>query len=114
MQQTDLPPFFCWTRFGTEAGELIESIFRRKEAERLANDGTFYWGVGNSVAPGVIALLERAPLPEVLFSPIKSRARPVDVRPGHVVRWREAITIAGDRMILPDTVRITSGPSRSH
>ncbi len=50
----------------------------------------------------------------MLFSPIKSRARPVDVAPRHVVRWREAITIAGDRRILPDTVRITSGPTRSH
>lgn len=114
MQQTDLPHFFCWTRYGTEAGEPIESILLRKEAERLANNGTFYWGIGNSVAPGIIALLKRAARPDVLFSPIKSRARAVDVAPSHVARWRGAITLAGDRRILPDTVRITSGPSRSH
>jgi hypothetical protein len=26
---------FCWTRFGTEAGEPIEQILERKEDERL-------------------------------------------------------------------------------
>jgi hypothetical protein len=114
MQQTDPPLFFCWTRFGTEAGEPIESILRRKEAERIATNDTFYWGIGNSVAPGIIALLERTAQPEVLFSPIKSRARPEDVAPKHVVRWCEAITISGERKTLPDTISVTSGPSRSH
>lgn len=98
-----------------EAGESIESIIRRKEAERLANDGVFYWGIGNSVAPGIGALVECAALPEVLFSPIKSKARPVDVAPRQVIRWRGAITLAGEHMVIPDAVRITSGrPSRSH
>jgi hypothetical protein len=114
MQQTDLPPFFCWTRFGTEAGEPIRSILHRKEIERLANNGTFYWGIGNSVAPGIASLLERAGTPQVLFSPIKSRPRRADVAPECVVRWREATTIAGDRIALADTVRVTSRPSRSH
>jgi hypothetical protein len=114
MQQTDLPTFFCWTRFGTEAGEPIGSILHRKEMERLANDGIFYWGIGNSVAPAVAALIERVAAPEVLFSPIKSRPRAVDVAPASVVRWHEATTLAGDRIKLPDTIRVTSRPSRSH
>jgi hypothetical protein len=114
MQQKDLPTLFCWTRFGTEAGERIGTILHRKEMERLANNGTFYWGIGNSVAPAVASLLEREASPEVLFSPIKSRPRPADVAPQCVVRWREATTIAGERITLPDTVRVTSRPSRSH
>jgi hypothetical protein len=114
MQQMDLPNFFCWTRFGTEAGEPIGSILQRKEMERLANAGIFYWGVGNSVAPGIASLLQRVPRPELLFSPIKSRPRPVDVAPQRVVRWREAITIAGDQIMFPETVRITSRESRAH
>lgn len=114
MQQTDLPISFCWTRFGTEAGEPIGSILGRKEIERLANGGTFYWGVGNSVAPGVTALLERVAAPEVLFSPIKGRPRVVDVAPPSVVRWREATTLTGDRITLPETIRVTSRPSRLH
>lgn len=114
MQQMDLPTSFCWTRFGTEAGEPIGSILHRKERERLAHDGIFYWGIGNSVAPGVAALLERVAAPEVLFSPIRSRPRVVDVAPASILRWREAITLTGDRITLPDTIRVTSRPSRSH
>src|SRR5581483_5352783 len=114
MQQMDLPSLFCWTRFGTEAGEPIGAILHRKELERLANNGMFFWGVGNSVAPGMAALVEQAATPEVLFSPIKSRPRAADVAPECVVRWREATTIAGDRIALPDTVRVTSRASRSH
>ncbi|MFL5914864.1 MAG: hypothetical protein ACJ752_04405 [Gaiellaceae bacterium] len=114
MQQTDLPTLFCWTRFGTEAGELIGSILQRKEIERLANGGVFYWGVGNSVAPGIASLLQRVARPKLLFSPIKSRPRSEDVAPQRIVRWREAITIAGDRITLPDTVCVTSRQSRSH
>jgi hypothetical protein len=114
MQQMDLPTLFCWTRFGTEAGEPIGSILQRKEIERLANGGIFYWGVGNSVAPGIASLLQRVARPELLFSPIKSRPRPEDVAPQRVVRWREAISIAGDRITLPETVRVTSRESRSH
>src|ERR1700728_56037 len=34
-----IPDRFCWTRFGTEAGESIEHILNRKEEERLANGG---------------------------------------------------------------------------
>jgi hypothetical protein len=114
MQQTDLPTSFCWTRFGTEAGEPIGSILYRKEMERLANDGTFYWGIGNSIAPGIAALLESVEAPEVLFSPIKSRPRVVDVAPANVARWREGTNLIGDRITLPDTIRVTSRPSRSH
>jgi hypothetical protein len=114
MQQTALPTLFCWTRFGTEAGEGIGSILQRKEIERLANGRVFYWGVGNSVAPGIASLLRRVATPELLFSPIKSRPRPEDVAPERIVRWREAITIAGDRITLPDTVCVTSRQARSH
>jgi hypothetical protein len=38
----------------------------------------------------------------------------VDVAPASVVRWREATTLIGDRITLPDTIRVTSRPSRSH
>ncbi len=114
MQQTDLPNSFCWSRFGTEAGEPIGAILLRKEKERRANNGTFYWGIGNSVGPGIAALLERVATPEVLFSPIKSRPRAVDVARTNVMRWLEATTLNGDRISLPDTVRITSRSSRFH
>jgi hypothetical protein len=107
-QRNRLPSVFCWTRFGTEAGEPIEGILGRKELERQANDGVFLWGIGNSVAPGIAELVRRCEPPEALFSPIKSRPRPVDVRPPAVVAWTAGETLSGRRIVLPPTVRVTS------
>jgi hypothetical protein len=104
-----LPPAFCWTRFGTEAGEEIGSIFQRKEAERLANEGMFIWGVGNSVAPGLIELLGESVEPDILFSPIRSRPRPIDISPAQTVVWSEGETLHGERFEIPDSIRVTSG-----
>jgi hypothetical protein len=103
-----LPETFCWTRFGTEAGEGIESIFERKEAERRANDGLFLWGIGNSVAPGLQQLIAEGCSPEVLFSPIRSRPRQVDVSPPHVFRWSAGETLAGEPFEIPESFKVTS------
>jgi hypothetical protein len=103
-----LPQVFCWTRFGTEAGEPIERILERKEMERLINDGIFLWGIGNSVAPGMSELVRRCDSPEVLFSAIKSRPRDQDTEPAGVVTWRSAQTMSGQRFELPPTLRVTS------
>jgi len=103
-----LPDLFCWTRFGTEAGEAIEQIIARKEAERSASGGVFFWGVGNSVAPGVAELVRRCDSPELLFSPIRSRPRPADVAPSRVALWQAGETLDGERFVLPETARVTS------
>lgn len=114
-----IPDAFCWTRFGTEAGETIEEILERKERERRDNGGVFFWGVGNSVAPGLAALLERCDRPEVLFSPIKGRPRAVDRAPAARFSWRAGHDLDGGRFELPTTARVTSGgpvggPGRAH
>lgn len=103
-----LPAAFCWTRFGTEAGESIGAILERKEQERRANDGTFFWGIGNSVAPGLVSLLKHCERPEVLFSPIKSRPRPVDVAPATVISWRAGQTLDGKDFEIPTSAQVTS------
>ena len=46
------PNYLLWTRMQAEAGQGLELILRRKERERVAGDGRFFWGVGN--APAVI------------------------------------------------------------
>lgn len=107
------PPIFCWTRFGTEAGEPIEAILERKEHERRNNGGVYFWGIGNSVAPGIAELMRRTASPEVLFSPISSRPRAVDVHPPALVRWLGGVTLSGERITLPRTARVTSRQSRS-
>lgn len=109
-----LPEAFCWTRFGAEAGELFDAILARKERERAANDGVFYWGIGNSVAPAIAELLLREHLPEVLFSPIRGRPRAVDVAPARIVAWTAAETLDGVRFLLPRTVQVTSREARAH
>jgi len=103
-----LPECFCWTRFGTEAGEPITHILERKEAERAANDGVFVWGIGNAVGPSIRELLRRGPKPEVLFSPIKSPARAQDVSPLAVVAWIGGETLDGEPFCLPEHSLVTS------
>jgi hypothetical protein len=102
------PQAFCWTRFGTEAGEGIERILDRKEQERQANDGVFLWGIGNAVGPGIAELLKRCEQPEVLFSPIRGRPRTVDVSPSAILAWTRAETLDGQLIELPPTTRVTS------
>ncbi len=103
-----LPRSFCWTRFGTEAGEAIDTILARKEAERQTNGGVFFWGIGNSVAPGIAELVRRVDEPEVLFSPIKRPPRRVDVAPSCTARWTAAEALLGGAFELPSCVSVIS------
>lgn len=103
-----LPEVFCWTRFGTEAGQSIEQIFARKEQERIANAGLFFWGIGNAIGPSIIELLRRTNSPEALFSPIQSAPRRRDAIPSSVVAWTQAHTLSGEEYRLPERSLITS------
>ena len=104
-----LPERFCWTRFGTEAGQPIDEILERKEEERVANGGIFFWGIGNALGPSMRELLRRTRNPQVLFSPMKSSARAEDVAPSAVVAWTSGETLSGDSYPLPDHSLVTSG-----
>jgi hypothetical protein len=103
-----LPVAFCWTRFGAEAGESSSEILVRKEAERQAGGGVFYWGIGSAVGPALETLIGCVDGPEVLFSPIASRPRQVDVSPTHIVRWSAGQTLSGKSMPLPRHAWVTS------
>lgn len=97
----DFPECFCWTRYGTEAGETIETIISRKEIERTSNLGLFLWGIGNSLGPSISLLISTVERPKVVFSPILSAPRRVDVNPAVVVKWLEARTLDGQRYEIP-------------
>ncbi len=103
-----LPGLFCWSRFGTEAGQAIGQILERKEQERIENSGVFLWGIGNAIGPSVKELLRRTGQPEALFSPIRSAPREVDSRPAAVAAWAAAETLAGDSFELPEASLVTS------
>lgn len=103
-----LPECFCWTRFGTEAGQRLEEILARKEQERKANNGVFFWGIGNAIGPSMLELLRRTRSPEAVFSPIQSVPRREDATPESVVAWSEAQTLSGEKYRLPQRSLITS------
>ena len=93
---------------GTEAGEPLDRIIARKEAERSACGGVFYWGIGSPVGPALAALVAEAKSPDVLFSPIKTRPRVVDTAPSHVARWGGGRGLSGEWVDLPDAACVTS------
>jgi hypothetical protein len=91
-----------------EAGQSIGQIFSRKEQERIANRGLFFWGIGNAIGPSLLELLRRTGDPATLFSPIRSVPRREDVAPAAVVAWTEAETLSGEQYQLPERSLITS------
>jgi len=93
---------------GIEAGQSLAGILERKEEERQANDGLFFWGIGNAVGPSVSELLRHCSEPEVIFSPIKAAARDVDVKPENVAAWTAAESLDGTAYALPPRALITS------
>jgi hypothetical protein len=48
MIATPIPNAFVWTKIQADAGESVRQILYRKEQERLAGDGSFWWGIGES------------------------------------------------------------------
>jgi hypothetical protein len=103
-----LPKHFCWSRFGTEAGEVIPQIIERKERERSANGGIFLWGIGSAIGPAMTRLVQLEPEPEVIFSPIRSAPKKIDVIPGRIARWTAARQIDGTPYQLPKGSIVTS------
>lgn len=114
-----LPNEFCWTKYGTEAGETTTSILARKEAERRAEGGVFLWGIGSSIRPSLKVLLERTREPQVVFTPMLSRPNTCDENPPAVGVWRTATDLFGNSFEIPRRCVVTSGsrngePPRRH
>lgn len=103
-----LPEVFCWTKFGTEAGESVGSILSRKETERQSTGGVFLWGIGSSIAPSLRELLWITRSPLVIFSAMVARPKPIDVSPDSVVRWRGAVGLDGRSFEVPPECVVTS------
>ena len=104
----DLPDVFCWSRYGTETGQAIEDIVKRKDIERRENGGVFLWGIGNSIGPSVHLLLRNTKSPTVIFSPIKSQPRDCDVAPERIAVWTHAVGYDGSRFEIPNASLVIS------
>lgn len=109
----------CWTRMQTEAGQPLEAIIARKEIERRAGCGIFFWGVGNPPSRSVTALARLGQKIDLVFSVMKGRPRAADVRPASLLVWRRFVDTDGAVRPLPPHTLITSrgketGIKRSH
>ena len=100
--------YLCWSRIQAEAGQSIEQIIARKERERLAGDGMFYWGVGNPPAVAIRCLARVGCAVTVVFSLMKSRPRANDLFPDRIAVWRRYIDIDGVEQAFPEHVLVTS------
>lgn len=115
-----LTPYVCWSRMQAEAGQGIETIVARKELERQAGKGLFFWGVGNAPATITSALARAGVSIQVVFSLMKSRPKAVDVAPTRLVAWRRFVDAHGAERTLPEHALVTSradsdgGPKRVH
>jgi hypothetical protein len=112
--------YVCWSRMQAEAGQDLSAILQRKEIERRAGNGQFFWGVGN--APAVmVSAFSRMKLPvEVIFSTMKTRPKPVDSAPSKILVWRRYVGRDGGVRPLPPNALVTSradtfvGPKTKH
>lgn len=112
--------YVCWSRMQAEAGQALAAIIKRKEVERQAGDGVFFWGVGNPPALATNALARAAVQVPAIFSIMKSRPKASDIAPARTFVWRQYIDAFGMIRPLPAHALITSradsgtGPKRSH
>jgi len=112
---TVLPTAFCWTKMGHEAGQSLEAIVARKDAERESGDGLFFWGIGTALGQRVWKFIESEGRPRAFFSPMKAKPKPVDVRPQQVFSWTAYLDRRGNKHPMPEHVFVTSrGNSRKH
>lgn len=117
----DLPRFFLWNKIGTESGESLHTIIRRKEVEREACGGVFFWGVGNSVRTSLPTLRRLGQNCSAVFSEMRSKPKNIDVQPPSLLLWLGYEDDLGNRHPLPTYSFVTSrgggvgqSTSRSH
>ncbi len=111
MTTNQLPSTFCWTKMGTESGEELSAIIRRKEWERQLGGGCFFWGVGQSLGENAkVAARDLASL-RVVFSPMSSKPKAIDVAPSGVVLWNAWVDACGQIRRLPAHCFVTSRAS---
>ncbi len=100
--------YVCWTRMQSEAGQDLCNILQRKENERVAGDGVFFWGVGNAPSRLIPAISRFKLAVPMYFSIMKSKPKLVDSAPSSILIWRRFIDAYGIERPLPPSALITS------
>ena len=101
--------FFVWSKMQAEAGQSLDAIIARKEAERIAGNGVFWWGIGSSLGEAVVDAAKGSggKLP-VLFSKMLSTPKKQDSTPGEVWLWTTWENANGKKVPIPGHVLVTS------
>jgi hypothetical protein len=94
---------------GVESGEALPDIIKRKEAERVAGAGEFWWGIGSSLGPAVrdAARSSGGKLP-VLFSKMLGRPKAADSSPTMIWKWTAWEDERGRIVSLPSHAYVIS------
>jgi hypothetical protein len=98
----------CWTRMQAEAGQNLPDIIARKELERCAGAGLFFWGIGNPPNRSASTLARGGVEVDVVFSTMKGRARVADAKPETVLVWQRYMDAWGAERSVPEHVLVTS------
>jgi hypothetical protein len=103
-----------WSRMGVEAGDELNVTIDRKERERIAGAGEFFWGVGNFSRHASDLLRER-PI-AIIFSIAKnSKGRPVDHSREKRIRWHSYLDRDRSKRLVPPHALVKSaGKDRPH
>jgi hypothetical protein len=99
---------FVWAKMQAEAGETLDRIVQRKEAEREHGSGLFWWGIGGSLATAAVHAGSNGDLP-VLFSRMLSKPKKKDAAPAAVCVWERWQTKNGREGQIPLNVLVTGG-----
>lgn len=116
----DTDELVCWSRMQGEAGQPLETIVARKERERRAGNGLYFWGVGNAPSTAINALARAGREIPAIFSIMKTPPKAHDLAPARTVVWRRYIDCYGIERALPPHALVTSrgdsaaGPKRAH
>ena len=102
------PEHVCWTRMQAEAGQALTTIVRRKEHERVACDGHFFWGVGNAPSRLTRELAYAKRSIPVIFSIMKSAPKPRDLKPNGILVWQAYQDVGGAVRQLPPGSLVSS------
>ncbi|HEY4217894.1 MAG TPA: hypothetical protein VGM67_12205 [Gemmatimonadaceae bacterium] len=86
----------------------MAEIVRRKDLERTAGRGLFFWGIGSSLGDSLNTLVHQGPPPVVLFSIMRTPPKKTDSAPAGVLLWTNFIDAAGRSQPLPPHTLITS------
>lgn len=97
----------CWTRMQAESGQDLGSIVSRKEMERRAGGGIFYWGIGNALGQPEIHVQPGRSIP-IIFSKMLSRPKTSDSSPDSVLVWRKFVGDGSAFVDLPPHVLVLS------